>query len=83
MLKGVLVDDLRCNGSGHDRRHIYWMESWLRSVGPNSELRGDESDGLTELEALKSKSTRADADGALRPPLPTFKDNDEPARESP
>jgi len=63
----VLLDDLRCDGSGHDGCQagcrIYWNESWLRRVDPNSEPRA-ESDGLTELAALTSKSTRAGADGS-------------------
>jgi hypothetical protein len=67
----VLLDDLRCDGSGHNGCQagcrIYWKESWLRRVDPDSEPNATEGDEFAELEARTSKSTRADADGASTP----------------
>jgi hypothetical protein len=67
----VLLDDLRCDGSGHDGCQagcrIYWKESWLRRVDPDNAPKAGDGDEIAELEALTSKSTRADADGASAP----------------
>src|SRR4051794_34959982 len=62
----VLLDDLRCDGSGHDGCQagcrIYWKESWLRRVDPESEPEAQTRDPLGELEELTRQATRAITD---------------------
>jgi hypothetical protein len=62
----VLLDDLRCDGSGHDGCQagcrIYWKESWLRRVDPDSEPAVQTRDPLAELEELTRKAARAVTD---------------------
>ncbi len=66
----VLLDDLRCDGSGHGGCQagcrLYWKESWLRRVDPGSEAGECDRDRLEELETLASDATRVvrDLDGA-------------------
>lgn len=76
----VLLEDLRCDGSGHGGCQagcrLYWKESWLRRVDPGSESHsrnGDgpaaeaaPDDGLAQLEELTRAGTRTvrDVDGA-------------------
>ncbi len=65
----VLLDDLRCDGSGHGGCQagcrIYWKESWLRPVEADSEP-SDADAGRAELEALSATGTRTirEIDGA-------------------
>jgi hypothetical protein len=61
----VILDDMRCDGSGHDgcgaRCCIYWKERWLRKVGepgPSTSVRADPS---PELEALVRSATQSEA----------------------
>ena len=65
MYDTVYLEDLRCNGSGHDgcqaRCRIYWKEAWLRRVDDHSGAAdpGDQGDeGITELEGLARSGTR-------------------------
>jgi hypothetical protein len=75
----VLLEDLRCDGSGHGGCQagcrLYWKESWLRRVDPAPEFesRNGEGpaqvvhdDGLAQLDELARDGTRAvrDPDGA-------------------
>ncbi len=75
----VLLEDLRCDGSGHGGCQagcrLYWKESWLRRVDSGSEPEGRNGDGraqvahddgLAQLEELTRDGTRAvrDLDGA-------------------
>ena len=57
----VLLEDLRCDGSGHGGCQagcrLYWKESWLRRVGPGAEP--DDGDGAVEL-AQESGDARLD-----------------------
>jgi len=59
----VLLDDLRCDGSGHDGCQagcrIYWKESWLRPVGPESPARPQDETALPRLEQLAHEATKA------------------------
>lgn len=71
----VLLEDLRCDGSAHGgcqaKCRLYWKESWLRRVEPESN-DGDgaaqlaQDDGLAPLEELTRRGTRAmrEIDGA-------------------
>ena len=60
----MLLEDLRCDGSGHDGCQagcrIYWKEAWLRrvdSAGPATTADAG-GDGLDKLEQLASAGTR-------------------------
>jgi hypothetical protein len=59
----VLLEDLRCDGSGHGGCQagcrIYWKESWLRRVEPGSEPESGHGDRLTELEEFARRGARA------------------------
>jgi hypothetical protein len=65
----VLLEDLRCDGSGHGGCQagcrIYWKESWLRRVEPGSERETRRGDEGARLEALARDGARAvrDVDG--------------------
>src|SRR3954454_4995476 len=65
MHDAVLLDDLRCDGSGHDGCQagcrIYWKESWLRRVDETSRQADADADGdaRTELETLAAGGGRA------------------------
>jgi hypothetical protein len=66
----VLLEDLRCDGSGHGGCQagcrLYWKESWLRRVDPGAESESRHGDGAAQLEALARDGARAvrDVDGA-------------------
>jgi hypothetical protein len=69
----VLLDDLRCNGSGHDgcqgECRIYWKEAWLKRVSPGPPAVGDEDDDEASralLELVESNARAVAADGSLR-----------------
>jgi hypothetical protein len=51
----LLLDDVRCDGSGHDgcqaECRLYWKEAWLKSVTPG-EPAADSGDNYEELLAL-------------------------------
>ena len=57
----VYLDDLRCDGSGHDGCQagcrLLWRASWLRRVPSNEDGAGDEA-GRPELEARARAATR-------------------------
>ena len=60
----VLLDDLRCDGTGHDgcqaACRLYWKEAWLRPVDPESAPSVDaDLDGLEKLDRLVRKGSRA------------------------
>ena len=56
----VLLDDLRCDGSGHDgcqaECRLFWKEIWLRKVSPQEPLRPPFPPG--ELSALIERTSR-------------------------
>ena len=59
----VYLDDLRCDGSGHDGCQagcrIYWKEAWLRRVVTDSAPSvDDEPDAARELDQLTRRGTR-------------------------
>jgi hypothetical protein len=62
----VLLEDLRCDGSGHGGCQagcrLYWKESWLRRVDPSSEPDGRHGDGLAQLEELARHNARSERD---------------------
>src|SRR5215211_5911708 len=68
----VLLEDLRCDGSGHGGCQagcrLYWKESWLRRVDPDSEPEGRHGDGLAQLGELARDRAHVvrDVDGAPR-----------------
>jgi hypothetical protein len=81
----VLLEDLRCDGSGHGGCQagcrLYWKESWLRRVDHGSEPETRNGDGptplhqgdlLAQLEDLAHNGTRAvrEIDGA---PVETYR----------
>jgi hypothetical protein len=63
----VLLDDLRCDGSGHGGCQagcrIYWKEAWLRRVDPDSESADPRPDPLSELQQLAQAATIVARDG--------------------
>ena len=63
MVGTVYLEDLRCDGSGHDGCQagcrIYWKEAWLRRVADGSAPTvGDEPDGAPELDQLTRRGAR-------------------------
>jgi hypothetical protein len=67
----VILDELRCDGSGHDgcgaQCRFYWKEAWLRPASGDASV---DEDGLDELRHLVTSSTRA-ADST--PDVPIFR----------
>jgi hypothetical protein len=69
----VLLDDLRCNGTGHDGCQagcrLYWKEAWLRRVSANARrVAHPPGDGRFALEQLARRNTRgarAEGDGEV------------------
>ncbi len=68
----ILLDDLRCDGSGHDgceaECRLLWKEAWVRRVGEDAPLPGaiHEADQAALDEILARGARRAGgADGAL------------------
>ena len=63
MQDAVLLDDLRCDGSAHGGCQagcrLYWKESWLRRVDPDSTPEAAPDDGALELEARARAGTKA------------------------
>jgi hypothetical protein len=62
----VFLDDVRCDGSGHDGCQadcrLYWKEAWLKRVAPSDPLsptRGDH-EARRALLALVTRGTRTD-----------------------
>ncbi len=57
----VLLEDLRCDGSGHGGCQagcrLYWKEAWLRRVDSDSEPADGGRDRLAELEELARAAT--------------------------
>jgi hypothetical protein len=66
----VLLEDLRCDGSGHGGCQagcrLYWKESWLRRIDPGSEPESRHGDGLAQLDERARDGTRTvrDVNGA-------------------
>ena len=64
MTDTVYLDDLRCDGSGHDGCQagclLYWKEAWLRPVEGASETTAPqtETDGFAPLEQVSQAGTR-------------------------
>jgi hypothetical protein len=58
----VLLDDLRCDGSGHNGCQagcrIYWNEAWLSRAVENVEPSAEEDPGLERLRELAAANTR-------------------------
>jgi hypothetical protein len=58
----VLLEDLRCDGSGHDGCQagcrLYWKEAWLRRVDPGAESENRTSDRVAQLEELTREAAR-------------------------
>jgi hypothetical protein len=52
----VYLEDLRCDGSGHDGRQaackIYWKDAWLRRVDDHSKAVDPGDGGMAELQRL-------------------------------
>ena len=58
----VILDDERCNGSGHAgcqaQCRLYWKEAWLEPVADGTRTRvGSSADGFDELERLVTANT--------------------------
>lgn len=62
MRRTVLLDDIRCDGAGHDGCgagcRLYWKEAWLRRVADGSEQSPPDTSDLKELEALATAGTK-------------------------
>lgn len=60
----VFLEDLRCDGSGHDgcqaRCRIYWKEAWLRRVGGGSGSPDHDEEAALELLARTTGATRVE-----------------------
>jgi hypothetical protein len=58
----VYLEDLRCDGSGHDGCQagcrIYWKEAWLRRADGDADAAGAEDDGVAALEQGARTGTR-------------------------
>jgi hypothetical protein len=58
----VYLEDLRCDGSGHDGCQagckLYWKEAWLRRVDDDSGTMGASNGGNANLEHLAQTGTR-------------------------
>lgn len=59
----VLLEDLRCDGSGHDgcqaECRLFWKEAWLRRVAAGESPRAATDDaGRTALRALLTQNTK-------------------------
>jgi hypothetical protein len=58
----VLLEDLRCDGSGHGGCQagcrLYWKEAWLRRVDPSAEPESRTGDGVAQLEELTRNAAR-------------------------
>jgi hypothetical protein len=67
----VLLDDLRCDGSGHGGCQagcrLYWKEAWLRRVDPDSDSTDRGPDPLTKLEQLAQAATVVTREGDEAP----------------
>lgn len=52
----VILDDLRCNGSGHAgcqaQCRLYWKEAWLRPASDNGRVEATTDDAFAQLERL-------------------------------
>jgi hypothetical protein len=68
----VLLEDLRCDGSGHDdcqaECRLYWKEAWLKKVDPRSPDTGPDPDeaGRAALLERLSRGTRQGQNGKTR-----------------
>lgn len=69
----VLLDDVRCDGSGHDgcqaECRFYWKEAWLKRVSPDQPVAetGDDHEARRALCELVERGTRmASEDGGVR-----------------
>jgi hypothetical protein len=58
----VYLEDLRCDGSGHDGCQaackLYWKEAWLRRVDDHSGVSDESTGGTVKLEHLAQAGTR-------------------------
>jgi hypothetical protein len=69
MRSTVHLEDLRCDGSGHDGCQlgcrIYWREEWLRPAGTGNDGAAGGAEAAAELEALalRATKTRRERDG--------------------
>jgi hypothetical protein len=67
----VLLDDLRCDGSGHDGCQagcrIYWKEAWLRPVKDGDAVVSPAPDDLASLNSVAARSVRAPESTAEEP----------------
>ena len=67
----VYLEDLRCDGSGHDGCQagckLYWKEAWLRRVDDDSGAANPSDRSIANLEHLAQAGTRAmrDVGGSL------------------
>ena len=74
--EAVLLDDLRCDGSGHagcqSQCRLYWKEAWLRPSSAAGEPRASMTaePGYEELERLSRANTRP---ASSTPAEPTFR----------
>jgi hypothetical protein len=69
----VFLDDLRCDGSGHDgcqaECRLYWKEAWLKRVAPSDrtpETRGDHEPRRALLELVTSGARTRAPDSGVR-----------------
>jgi hypothetical protein len=74
MPKTVMLDDLRCDGSGHDgcqaQCRLYWKEAWLRPASSVAATNPLDDQSLMELARL----TKANVHSATSTPdTPTFR----------
>jgi hypothetical protein len=62
MFDTVYLEDLRCDGSGHDGCQagcrIYWKDAWLRRVNDRSGAADPSDQGIAELERRTSAGAR-------------------------
>lgn len=70
MLDTVYLENLRCDGAGHDGCQagclIYWKEAWLCRVDDKSAVRDDSPEAVAKLEQLAKAGTRTVRENAGR-----------------
>ncbi len=70
----VLLDDLRCDGTGHDGCQagcrIYWKEAWLRPAAADEPVQAPVPDDLAQLQSVVARGVHS---RESTPEVPVFR----------